>query len=171
MSIPLISGLGFTEVDSAGTLNDKAGDAKSKLPIQFFRLTDNISGNLTLNDNAAHKKIILDTNGKTITNSSGSPLTTNSSIALELKGSGNVQSTLKTFTASESSTSHTGTTIFSNSDSSTLVVATSDTDSTQTAVLTRTAGTFTEAFGSRGQVGLTWNEWPSAFQNVNSLVK
>ena len=60
MSIPLISGLGFTEVDSAGTLNDKAGDAKSKLPIQFFRLTDNISGNLTLNDNAAHKKIILD---------------------------------------------------------------------------------------------------------------
>ena len=170
MSIPLISGLGFTEVDSAGTLNDKAGDAKSKLPIQFFRLTDNISGNLTLNDNAAHKKIILDTNGKTITNSSGSPLTTNSSIALELKGSGNVQSTLKTFTASESSTSHTGTTIFSNSDSSTLVVATSDTDSTQTAVLTRTAGTFTEAFGSRGQVGLTWNEWPSAFQNVDSSV-
>ena len=48
MSIPLISGLGFTEVSSAGTLNDKAGTAKSKLPIQFFKLTDNITGNLNL---------------------------------------------------------------------------------------------------------------------------
>jgi len=128
MSIPLISGLGFTEVDSAGTLNDKAGDAKSKLPIQFFRLTDNISGNLTLNDNAAHKKIILDTNGKTITNSSGAPLTTNSSTKLELKGSGNIQSTLKIFTSAVASTSNTGTTTFSNSDSSTVVVATADRD-------------------------------------------
>ena len=126
MSIPLISGLGFTEVSSAGNLNDKAGTAKSKLPIQFFRLSDNISGNLTLNNDSAHKKIILDTNGKTITNSSGAPLTTNSSITLELKGSGNIQSTLKTFTASESSTSHTGTTVLSNSDSSTLVVALAD---------------------------------------------
>ena len=123
MSIPLISGLGFTEVDSAGNLNDKAGTAKSKLPIQFFRLSDNISGNLTLSNDSAHKKIILDTNGKTITNSSGSPLTTNSSTTLELKGSGNIQSTLKTFTASESSTSNTGTTTISNSDSSTVVVA------------------------------------------------
>ena len=42
MSIPLISGLGFTAVDSAGTLNDKAGTSKSKLPIQFFKLTENI---------------------------------------------------------------------------------------------------------------------------------
>ena len=123
MSIPLISGLGFTEVDSAGTLNDKAGEAKSKLPIQFFRLTDNISGNLTLNNDSAHKKIILDTNGKTITNSSGSPLTTNSSTTLELKSSGNIQSTLKTFTSSVASTSNTGTTTISEADDSTVVVA------------------------------------------------
>jgi hypothetical protein len=124
MSIPLISGLGFTEVDSAGTLNDKAGEAKSKLPIQFFRLTDNISGNLTLNNDSAHKKIILDTNGKTILNSSGSPLTTNSSTTLELKGSGNVQSTLKTFTSSVSSTSNSGTTTISEADDSTVNVQT-----------------------------------------------
>jgi hypothetical protein len=130
MSIPLISGLGFTEVSSAGTLNDKAGTAKSKLPIQFFRLTDNISGNLTLNNDSAHKKIILDTNGKTITNSSGSPLTTNSSTTLELKGSGNVQSTLKTSTAAVASTSNLGSTTFSTSDSSTVVVANVDTDTT-----------------------------------------
>jgi len=130
MSIPLISGLGFTEVSSAGTLNDKAGEAKSKLPIQFFRLSDNISGNLTLNNDSAHKKIILDTNGKTITNSSGSPLTTNSSTTLELKGSGNIQSTLKTSTAAVASTSNTGTTVFSNTDSSQVVVSNEDTDNT-----------------------------------------
>ena len=130
MSIPLISGLGFTEVNSAGTLNDKAGTDKSKLPIQFFRLTDNISGNLTLNNDSAHKKIILDTNGNTITNSSGSPLTNNSSTTLELIGSGNVQSTLKTSTATESSTSNLGSTTFSNSDSSTVVVSNVDTDTT-----------------------------------------
>lgn len=130
MSIPLISGLGFTEVDSAGTLNDKAGTAKSKLPIQFFRLTDNISGNLTLNNDSAHKKIILDTNGKTIINSSGSPLTTNSSTTLELRGSGNVQSTLKTSNAAVASTSNTGTTVFPNSDSSQVVVSNIDTDTT-----------------------------------------
>jgi len=130
MSIPLISGLGFTEVSSAGNLNDKAGTAKSKLPIQFFRLSDNISGNLTLNNDSAHKKIILDTNGKTITNSSGVPLTTNSSTTLELKGSGNIQSTLKTSTAAVASTGNTGTTVFSNTDSSQVVVANVDTDNT-----------------------------------------
>ena len=130
MSIPLISGLGFTEVNSAGVLNDKAGTDKSKLPIQFFRLTDNISGNLTLNNDSAHKKIILDTNGNNILNPNGSPLTTNSSTTLELLGSGNIQSTLKTSTATESSTGHTGTTTFSNSDSSTIVVSNVGTDTT-----------------------------------------
>src|SRR5210317_1056934 len=130
MSIPLISGLGFTEVSSAGTLNDKAGTAKSKLPIQFFRLTDNISGNLTLDNDSAHKKIILDTNGFNIVNSSGSPLTTNSSTTVELKGNGDVQSTLKTSTATESSSDHLGTTTFSTSDSSQLVVSNIDTDTT-----------------------------------------
>ena len=130
MAIPLISNIGFTEVDSAGTLNDKAGTAKSKLPIQFFKLTDNISGNLTLNNDSAHKKIILDTNGNNILNPNGSPLTTNSSTTLELLGSGNIQSTLKTSTATESSTSHTGTTTFLNSDSSTIVVSNVTTDTT-----------------------------------------
>ena len=130
MAIPLISNIGFTEVNSAGTLNDKAGTAKSKLPIQFFKLTDNISGNLTLNNDSAHKKIILDTNGNNILNPNGSPLTTNSSTTLELLGSGNIQSTLKTSTATESSTGHTGTTTFSNSDSSTIVVSNVNTDTT-----------------------------------------
>ena len=128
MAKPLISNIGFTEVDSAGTLNDKAGVAKSKLPIQFFKLTDNISGNLTLNNDSAHKKIILDTNGNTILNSSGSPITTNSNTTLELIGSGNIQSTLKTSTVTNTSTGHTGTTNFSNSNTSTLVVSNVDTD-------------------------------------------
>jgi hypothetical protein len=130
MAIPLIGNVGFTEVSSAGTLNDKAGTAKSKLPIQYFRLSGNISGNLTLNNDSAHKKIILDTNGNTITNSSGSPLTTNSSTTLELQGSGNVQSTLKTSTAAVASTSNTGTTVFGTSDSSQIVVTDVVTDTT-----------------------------------------
>ena len=142
MSIPLISGLGFTEVSSAGNLNDKAGTAKSKLPIQFFRLSDNISGNLTLSNNSAHKKIILDTNGKTIINSSGVPLTTNSSTTLELKGSGNIQSTLKTSTAAVSSTSNTGTTVFSNTDSSQVVVSNVDTDNTVEKYIDNGSGNF-----------------------------
>ena len=126
MSIPLVSNLGFTEVDSSGTLNDKAGTAKSKLPVQFFKLTDNVSGNLTMTNDSAHKKIIIDTNGNTILNSSGSPITNNSSTDVELIGSGNVQSTLKTFTSSESSTSNTGTTAIATADNSTVVVSDSD---------------------------------------------
>ena len=120
--IPFISNAAVTEVNSTGTLNDKAGESKSKLPIQIFRLTDNISGNLTMTNNSAHKKIFIDTNGNNILNSSGSPITNNSSTAVEIIGSGNVQSTLKTFTASQSSDSHTGTTTITNSDSSTVVV-------------------------------------------------
>jgi len=123
MSIPLVANLGFTEVDSAGTLNDKAGTAKSKLPIQLFKLTDNVSGNLTMTNDSAHKKIIIDTNGNTILNSSGSPITNNSSTSVELIGSGNVQSTLKTFTSSVASTSNTGTTTISEADNSTVAVA------------------------------------------------
>ena len=83
MTIPLTSNVGFTEVDSSGSLNDKAGTNKTKLPIQFFRLTGAITGALTLDNNAAHKKIILDTNGNNIINDGGSPLTTNSSTTLE----------------------------------------------------------------------------------------
>ena len=140
MAIPLISNVGFTEVSSSGSLNTKAGD-KTKLPVQFFKLSDNISGNLSLDNNSAHKKIILDTNGNNITNSSGSPLTTNSSTTLELKGSGNVQSTLKTFTSSESSTGNSGTTTISEADNSTVVVQT-DTHTFDTALVddNRSAG-------------------------------
>jgi len=123
MSIPLVSNLGFTEVSSSGTLNDKAGTAKSKLPVQFFKLTDNVSGNLTMTNDSAHKKIIIDTNGNTILNSSGSPITNNSSTDVELIGSGNVQSTLKTFTSSDSDAGNTGTTTISEADNSTVAVA------------------------------------------------
>lgn len=126
MTIPMIGNTGFTEVSSSGTLNDKAG-AKINLPVQIFKLTENISGNLTLNNNSNHKKIILDTNGKTILNSAGAPLTTNSSTTLELQGAGNIQSTLKTFTSSVSDTSNTGTTTISEADSSTIAITSTDT--------------------------------------------
>jgi len=119
MSIPLISNVGFTEVSSSGVLNDKASTGANKLPIQLFKLSGAISGNLQMNNDSAHKKIILDTNGNNITNSSGSPITTNSSTTLELKGSGNVQSTLKTFTSSGS-----GDTTISEADNSTVAVQT-----------------------------------------------
>jgi hypothetical protein len=140
--IPLLQNIGYAEISSAGTLNDAMGSAKSKLPIQFFKLTDNISGNLTLSNDSAHKKIILDTNGKTITNSSGSPLTINSSTTLELKGSGNIQSTLKTSTAAVSSTSNTGTTVFSNTDSSQVVVSNVNTDTTVEKYIDNGGGNF-----------------------------
>jgi hypothetical protein len=136
MAIPLISNVGFTEVSSSGVLNDKAGTAKSKLPVQLFKLSGAITGNLQMNNDAAHKKIILDTNGNNITNSGGSPLTTNSSTTLELKGSGNVQSTLKTFTSSGSAD-----TTISEADNSTVDVQT-DTYEFDTALIddNRSAG-------------------------------
>ena len=127
MSIPLVSNVGFTEVtqslvdSNSGVLNDIAG-SKINLPIQYFKLGENISGNLTLNNVANNKKIILDTDGKTLLNPSGSPLTQNSSVAMELKGSGNIQSTLKTSTGTQASTSYSGTTTLSDSNSSTVVV-------------------------------------------------
>jgi hypothetical protein len=127
MSVPLVSNVGFTEVtqslvdSNSGVLNDIAG-SRINLPIQYFKLGENISGNLTLNNVANNKKIILDTDGKTLLNPSGSPLTQNSSVAMELKGSGNIQSTLKTSTGTQASTSYSGTTTLSNSNSSTVVV-------------------------------------------------
>ena len=148
MSIPLISNIGFTEVNSEGNLNTKAGTAKSKMPIQLFKLTDNISGNLTLDNSSFHKKIILDTNGKTITNSTGSPLTTNSSTNLELKGSGNIQCTLKTFTSAETSTGNTGTTTIADADNSTVLVGT---DHTFTSSLTSFSGQADISGGGSGQ--------------------
>jgi hypothetical protein len=124
MSIPFISNIALTEVDSSGNLNDKAGTTKSKFPIQIFKLTDNITGNLTLNSNAIHKKIIFDTNTKTVINDTGSPLTINSSVPVELKGTGNIQCTDLTFTSSVTDTSHTGTTTISEANNSTVVVST-----------------------------------------------
>ena len=147
MSIPLISNVGFTEVDSSGSLNTKAGD-KTKLPVQFFKLTSNVFDKLTLDNNSAHKKIILDTNGNNLKNANGSPLETNSSTTLELKGSGDVQSTLKTFTSSQSSTGNSGVTTISAADNSTVNVQT-DTHTFDTALVddNRSAGsgvTFTD---------------------------
>tara|TARA_Y100000004_G_scaffold87859_1_gene98479 strand:- start:1587 stop:2711 length:1125 start_codon:yes stop_codon:yes gene_type:complete len=136
MSIPLCSNVAITKItqslvdSNSSVLNDIAGTAKSKLPVQYFQLTENISGNLTMNNDSAHKKIILDTNGRTLLNSAGSPLTNNSSTNLELKGSGNVQSTLKTSTLEQTDATHTGTTNFANSDSSTIVVSNVGTDTT-----------------------------------------
>lgn len=132
MSIPLVSNVGFTEItqslvdSNSGVLNDIAG-SRINLPIQYFKLGENISGNLTLNNDSAHQKIILDTNAKTLLNSSGSPLTQNSSVAMELKGSGNIQSTKKTSTGTQASTDYSGTTTFGDSNSSTLVVSTDNT--------------------------------------------
>ena len=134
MAIPLISNVGFTEVSSSGVLNDKASTGANKLPIQLFKLSGAISGNLQMNNDSAHKKIILDTNGNNILNSSGSPITNNSSVSVELVGSGNVQSTLKTFTSSQSSTSNSGTTTISEADNSTVNVQT-DTHEFDTALV------------------------------------
>ena len=166
MAIPLITNVGFTEVSSSGVLNDKAGTAKSKLPIQLFKLSGAISGNLQMNNDSAHKKIILDTDGNNITNSSGSPLTNNSSVALELKGSGNVQSTLKTFTSSQSSTENSGTTTISEADNSTVVVQT-DTHTFDTALVddNRSAGSGV-SFGD----GNTTIRRPQDSSNTTGLV-
>jgi len=79
-----------------------------------------------MTNDSAHKKIIIDTNGNTILNSSGSPITNNSSTDVELVGSGNVQSTLKTFTSSDSDAGNTGTTTIAAADNSTLEVTTDD---------------------------------------------
>ena len=140
MAIPLISNVGFTEVDSSGSLNTKAGN-KTKLPVQYFKLTSNVFDKLTLDNNSAHKKIILDTNGNNLKNANGSPLETNSSTTLELKGSGDVQSTLKTFTSSQSSTGNSGVTTISAADNSTVNVQT-DTHTFDTALVddNRSAG-------------------------------
>ena len=81
-----------------------------------------------MNNDSAHKKIILDTDGKKFINTNGSPLTQNSSTALELKGSGNVKSELLTSTLTQTDATHTGTTNFANSDSSTIVVSDEGTD-------------------------------------------
>jgi hypothetical protein len=142
--IPLISNIAITEVSSSGTLNTKAGNAVA-LPVQYFKLTGNISGNLLLSNNANHKKIILDTNGYSITNSAGAPITSNSSATVELVGSGNIQSTLKTFTSSVATTTNTGTTTITAADSSTLLIDDSHTYDTTGVVSGITVGAVGEA--------------------------
>ena len=86
MSIPLIGNVGFTEISSAGSLTT-AARTKIGLPIQLFKLTSSISGQLTLTENSNHKKVIIDTNGNNITNSSGSPLNVDcpSGVPVEIK--------------------------------------------------------------------------------------
>ena len=123
MAIPLVSNIGFTEVSSAGDLDTLAG-SKINMPVQYFKLTGEISGQLTLSENSNHKKVILDTNGNNITNTSGSPLNIAcpSGVDVELKGSGNVQSTKKTFTSTVSDSTNTGTTTISTGGNSTIAV-------------------------------------------------
>ena len=128
MSIPLIGNGGFTAISSAGSLTTDAG-AKIALTVQLFKLTDNITGQLTLTENANHKKVIIDTNGNNITNDTGSPLNVDcpSGVPVELKGSGNVQSTVKTFTSAVTDTTNTGTTTIATAGDSTLAVTTNHT--------------------------------------------
>tara|TARA_R100001015_G_C4613160_1_gene168787 strand:- start:348 stop:1514 length:1167 start_codon:yes stop_codon:yes gene_type:complete len=111
MSIPLISNLSFVKVSSSGNLNDKIPATRINLPIQYFQNVDNITGNLELSENASHKKVILDTQDKTVINVSGSPLTNDSSITtIELRGSGNIQSQLKSHTITVSDSTNLATT-------------------------------------------------------------
>ena len=126
MGAPLISNLGFTEVNSAGSLNTKAG-AKINLPIQLYKLTGNISGQLTLDSTANHKKVILDTNGFNIDNSSDSPLDmdTPGGTTVELKGTGAIRAQARSAEITQGSASHTGTTTANSG--STVVVDTNHT--------------------------------------------
>ena len=141
MSIPLIGNVGFTEISSAGSLTT-AASTKIGLPIQLFKLTSSISGQLTLTENSNHKKVIIDTNGNNIINSSGSPLNVDcpSGVPVELKGSGNVQSTVKTFTSAVTDTSNTGTTTIAEAGNSTLAVTTNHTFTEQLIDDNRSAG-------------------------------
>lgn len=122
MGAPLISNLGFTEVSSPGSLNTKA-DTKINLPVQLYKLTDHVSGQLTLSSVATHKKIIIDTNGFNIHNSNGTPLnmTTPGSVPIELKGNGTVQSSHRHFILTQGGSSYTGTTTDPDNGSTVLV--------------------------------------------------
>ena len=150
MSIPLIGNVGFTEISSAGSLTT-AASTKIGLPIQLFKLTSSISGQLTLTENSNHKKVIIDTNGNNIINDAGSPLNVDcpSGVPVELKGSGNVQSTVKTFTSAVTDTSNTGTTTIAEAGNSTLAVTTDHTFTEQTVDINKNAGngnTFGDGF-------------------------
>lgn len=120
--IPLFSNIGYSEVNSAGNLSDAMGAAKTKLPIQYFKLTGDVTGNLTMPNNASHRKIYLDTNGYNLINPTGSPITNNSSTAITLKGSGDVQSTMTSTSIVNSTTTFQGTNNVADLDNSPLVV-------------------------------------------------
>ena len=109
------------------------------MPVQLFKLSGAITGNLQMNNDAAHKKIILDTNGSDLTNTAGSPITNNSSTTLELKGSGNVRNLKTSFTVSGSGI---GTTTIADTNSST-IGRVSDPHYPQTSV----SGGYQPAFG------------------------
>ena len=166
MSIPFIGNVGFTEISSAGSLTT-AASTKIGLPIQLFKLTSSISGQLTLTENSNHKKVIIDTNGNNIINSSGSPLNVDcpSGVPVELKGSGNVQSTVKTFTSAVTDTSNTGTTTIAEAGNSTLAVTTNHTFTEQVRDDNRNAGNGT-SFGD----GTTTVVSPVTGSNTSLLV-
>ena len=154
MGAPLISNLGFTEVNSSGSLNSKAG-AKINLPIQLFKLTGNVSGQLSLSSTTNHKKVILDTNGFSIENT-GAPLNlaTPGSVKVELKGNGAIKATERTFTISQGTSSHTGTNTSDGGDASTVVTGTSHTYTEQ--VINDIRPDPGNSYGSGG--GTTWGD-------------
>lgn len=154
MGAPLISNLGFTEVSASGSLNDKAG-AKINLPIQLFKLTGNVSGQLSLSSTTNHKKVILDTNGFSIENTDAPlNLATPGSVKVELKGNGTIKATNRTFTISQGTSSHTGTNTSNGGDGSTLVTNTSHTYTEQ--VINDIRPDPGNSFGSGG--GTSWND-------------
>tara|TARA_E500000318_G_scaffold102336_1_gene106557 strand:- start:174 stop:1328 length:1155 start_codon:yes stop_codon:yes gene_type:complete len=166
MSIPLISNLSFTKVSTSGTLNDKVPATRINLPIQYFQVIDNVTGNLTLDESSAHKKAILDNQSNTILNPEGSPLTNNNTnTPIDLRGSGNIQSQLKSHTVSVSNTDYTGTTTVTALNDSLVVVDDSHTYDTTVVDVERSAGAG-NSFGD----GLTTVRNPSTNNNEGWLV-
>ena len=91
MAITLISNVGFTEIDTSGTVNTVAG-VKDNLPVQFYKVVNNINGQLVIDNNDNHKKLILDVNGKTINGENQTAITYNGNDTLEIKGQGLITS-------------------------------------------------------------------------------
>ena len=91
MAITLISNVGFTEISTSGTVNTVAG-IKDNLPVQFYKIVSNIDGQLVINNNDNHKKLILDVNGKTINGQNQSAISYNGNDTLEIKGQGLITS-------------------------------------------------------------------------------
>ena len=91
MGIPFVAQLGFAEVDSSGPIVALSGTTDAA--VQYYRLTQNVNGVITIPDNTKHKKIILDVNGKTISGGGSSPIIhNNDSTELSLRGDGFITS-------------------------------------------------------------------------------